>query len=123
METDRKLESNLYVFLTQDFFNKFEFRFFFHISTTNCTRDSIQDIAFLMCVTLVKRYCVNCVIQIFANKSKRTKINKKIQRHDFIFHMVCIRRNEPRCTMGDDIRKRKANARYATLLRLFDLEQ
>lgn len=37
--------------------------------------------------------------------------------------MVCIRRNEPRCTMGDDIRKRKANARYATLLRLFDLEQ
>lgn len=77
METDRKLDSNLYVFLTQDFFNKFEFRFFFHISTTNCTRDSIQDIVFLMCVTLVKRYCVNCVIQIFANKSKRTKINKK----------------------------------------------
>lgn len=76
-----------------------------------------------MCVTLIKRYCVNCVIQIFANKSKRTKINKKIQRHDFIFHMVCIRRNEPRCTIGDDIRKRKANARYATLLRLFDLEQ
>lgn len=34
--------------------------------------------------------------------------------------MVCIRRNEP---IGDDICKRKANVRYATLLRLFDLEQ
>lgn len=43
---------NIYVFTSRDFLiNKFEFRFFPHISTTNCTRDSIK-IVFLMCVTL-----------------------------------------------------------------------
>lgn len=70
LETDRKL----------GILNKLEFRFFFHVS---CNFDNElwfnSGYRFLKWY-FRKRYCVNCIIRVSANKSKQTKIHKSKDR-------------------------------------------